>query len=82
MAIVKNFRVTYEVTNVNTKVGGAGLAPGPKYLYRKGPQQANVAAANIAAIAGVIAGDLTLGAGETIEIIDAHEEPSPNGLFT
>ena len=77
MAIVKSYKVTYEIANARTTGG-----PGAKYVYRKGLQQANVAAANIGAIPGVLAGDLSLASGEAIEIIDAHEEPSQGGLFT
>jgi len=75
MAVTKNFRVTYEV------VKASGMA-GAKYTYRKGFQQAHVAAASIGAVAGVLTGNLTLASGEAVEIIDIHEEASPGGLLT
>lgn len=76
MAVTKSFMVTYEVVNV------ASVGQGLKYKYRKGPQQALVAAANVAAIPAILAGDVTVGSGETIEILDAHEAASQGGLLT
>ena len=75
MAVTKSFRVTYEIV----KASGAA---GAKYTYRKGIQQAHVAAAAPSGVAAVLAGDLTLASGEAIEIIDIHEEASPGGLLT
>jgi hypothetical protein len=73
MAVLRSFRVTFEVVKESAGVGA-------KYLYRRGINQITVAAASAAAVAGVVAGDLTLGTNEVVEIIDIHEDPG--GLLT
>lgn len=75
MAVTNIYDVKYEIVKVN-QAGGAGL----KYVYRKGIQTARVAAASPTAVMAAVSGDVTLGSGESLEILDIHQDPV--GLFT
>jgi len=76
MAISKLYNVRFEV--VKLSAGGAGL----KYTYRKNPVYAAVSAANQAGVAAVLAGNVSLLGGESIEILNIQERPLDQGLMS
>lgn len=67
--MAKIFKVVYEVAYRNpTNVSG------PTHKYRKGPQACLVVSAtDTDGIATVLAADLTIGAGETIEVLSSTQ---------
>lgn len=78
MAVTKIFEVNYEIVNV----ASLGSASGFKYKYRKGVQSAKVVAASAAGVGAVLAGDVSTGSGESIEILDIHEVTNGAGCLT
>lgn len=75
MAITKSFSVLYEVVYLSS-------GQGAKYKYRKGPVPVNVVASAASGVAGVLASDVSLNAGESIEILDIHENANAVGTLT
>lgn len=67
--MAKIFKVIYEVAYRNpTNVSG------PTHKYRKGPQAGLVVSAtDTDGIAAVLAADLSIGAGETIEVLSSMQ---------
>lgn len=66
------YRVDFEVVNLTGKAGA-------KYKYRVGRRQALVTAANNTAIQTVLNADITLTAGETVEILHVQQIDAREG---
>jgi hypothetical protein len=69
------YLVDFEVVNLTGKAGA-------KYTYRSGRRQAQVVATSLPNIQTVLNADVTVGAGETIEILHVQQLVSKEGLLT
>jgi hypothetical protein len=78
MATSLLYRVTYAIV----KAAPSNQA-GQKYIYRKPTQSCHVAAVSVGGSSGILATlsqDLTLAAGETVELLSYQQEQTGDGV--
>jgi len=76
MATTNIFDAEYEIVKLNP--AGTNRV----YAYRRGVQRSLVAAANLAGVPAILAADVTLQSGETIEVLSVRSADQPGAGAT